>query len=202
MKNVKRLCCLLTLLSFALLPGCGKSQDGDVVYDFGGTLERDGEQIDILTSHDRKAIYIYYDDEECKLLDKAKLPTKELKDADWEVTWVDTSDLNGDNNGDLQVMLHHADTSESCLVWTWDKDKGYVYQSDDSWLYQISIINNGYMGDAALYRLVGCWFCPIVDLYSFIQFDVYGNWKLYYGEGGLADEGNLRYAPKEEVYYF
>ena len=118
MKYMKRFFCLptLALLSLALLAGCGspdsESQDADVIYDFGETIERNGEQIDVCVCHDQKAVYFYYDDEEHKLLDKAALPTQELHDKNWEIEFVDTTDFTGDGNSDLRITLEHEDESE------------------------------------------------------------------------------------------
>lgn len=204
MKNVKRFFCLLTLamLSLTLLAGCGssdsESRDADVIDVYGGTIERNGEQINIWVCHDQETVYIYYDDEERKLLDKAELPTHELHDTDWEILWVDPSDFTGDNNGDLRVTLCHADMSESYIVWAWEKDKGYVYQPDDSRFYDPGVTDDA---DALPVKVEGRWYCPTVDPYQYIEFDAKGNWKLYFDECNVADSGHLRYVPEEDVIY-
>ncbi|MFR8165413.1 MAG: hypothetical protein ACLU8D_04855 [Enterocloster sp.] len=159
MKYMKWFFCLLTvvLLSLVLLAGCASpdnpdSPDGDlddtdlvIECDYGGEIARNREMIPILVRHDQEAIYLYYSDdffdgeEEYRLLDKAELPTDELHDTDWDVEWVDVNNFAGDYNGDLRITLRHADYSMSYIAWIWEKDKGYVYQPDDSWFYDARI---------------------------------------------------------------
>ena len=74
MKNVTRLCCLLALLSVALLPGCSRS-DSESFYEID-TFERYGEEIRVLIGHDQEAISIYNNDDKRDLLDKAALLQK------------------------------------------------------------------------------------------------------------------------------
>ena len=151
MKSRERFFCLLTLtlVILGLLAGCG-SKDSDVqdpdgiIYEYdsigAGSIMRNGEQIEVLFFYDQETVYIYYNDyfyelKEPKLLDKAELPTDELHDTDWYAESFYTGDDNGDGNDDLQVTLRHADYSESNIVWTWDNDKGFVYQPDESQFY-------------------------------------------------------------------
>ena len=100
-----------------------------------GTLTRGGEQIDVYVCHDQKAVYLYYNDENHELFDKAMLPTDELYDTDWALGVADFDDVTGDNNSDLQVYLSHSDMTESHIVWEWEEGTGYVYQPDYSRLY-------------------------------------------------------------------
>ena len=179
MNNLKRFFCLLTLvlLSFALLAGCG-SQDGDlqdtdeIIYEYdsigAGSIMRNGEQIEVLFFYDQETVYIYYNDyfydlKEPKLLDKAELPTYELHDTDWYAESFYTGDDNGDGSDDLRVTIRHADYSESNIVWTWDKDKGFVYQPEASQFYDTRVVE-----DQRKYR-----------------FMVYGRWG--YGSTGQYD---------------
>lgn len=206
MKYMKRFFCLLTLvlLSLSLLAGCGspdsESQDAEVIYDFGDTVERNGEQIDVCVCHDQKAVYFYYDDEEHKLLDKAALPTQELHDKNWEIEFVDTTDFTGDGNSDLRITLEHEDESESYIVWEWEEDKGYVYRPDDSWFYMALMLSDVDISFVHA-KLAGRWYCQSVDPYEFIEFDVNGNWELCFDEDNVADSGHLRYEPKEGVFF-
>lgn len=200
-KNMKRLFCLLTLvlLSLSLLAGCGSS-DSEWIYEFCDTIERSGEEIDILIRHDQEAVNIYYDDDERNLLDKAALPTQEFHDKNWEIALVDTSDFTGDGNSDLRITLNHEDESESYIVWEWEKDKGYVYRPDDSWFYMALMLSDDDISFVYV-ELAGRWYCQTVDPYEFIEFDVNGNWKLCFDECNVADSGHLRYEPKEGVFY-
>ena len=95
MKNIKRLCCLLTLalLSLALLADCGSKdsdlQDTDgIIYEYdaigAGSIMRNREQIEVLFFYDQETVYIHYNDyfydlKEPKLLDKAELPSSMIR---------------------------------------------------------------------------------------------------------------------------
>ena len=199
MKNVKRLCCLLALLSVALLPGCGRS-DSESFYEID-TFERYGEEIRVLIGHDQEAISIYNNDDKRDLLDKAALPTQELHDNNWEIELIDTTDFNGDGNSDLRITLAHEDENESYIVWEWEEGKGYVYQPDDSWFYMALMLSD--VDISFIYAgLTGRWNCQNADdPYKFIDFDWKGNWELSFDEDNAADSGYLRYEPKEGVFY-
>lgn len=201
MKIWKRFFCLLTLALFclALLAGCGKA-DSEGIYEFCGTIERSGEEIDILIGHDQEAVNIYYDDDARNLLDKAALPTQELHDKNWEIELIDTTDFTGDGNSDLRITLEHEDESESYIVWEWEEDKGYVYRPDDSWFYMALMLSDDDISFVYV-ALAGRWYCQTVDPYEFIEFDMNGNWELCFDEDNVADSGHLRFEPKEGVFY-
>lgn len=156
MKNMKRFFCLLmlALFSLSLLTGCGSSDrkwsDTDVI-DAYGTVERQGEQINVCACHDREMVYLYYDDEKHELFDMAKIPTDELYDydKDWVLGGIKFDDSNGDGNSDLQVYLYHLDMSESYIIWWWEEGKGFVYQPDSSIFYHLEVIY-GPLEDAVL----------------------------------------------------
>ena len=217
MKNMKRFFCLLTLvlLSLSLLAGCGSpvSPDSDlddtdmiIECDYAGEIARNREMIPILVRHDQEAIYIYYDEifdgeEEYRLLDKAELPMHELQDTDWDVEWVDVRNFAGDYNDDLRVTLRHADYSVSYIVWIWEKDKGYVYQPDDSWFYDAGM---SALTNKPHVAVEGRWVNDTDG--DCIWFDAEGNWQLYSinadsGVVDVADEGYLSYEPEEDVSY-
>lgn len=221
MKYMKWFFCLLTvvLLSLVLLAGCASpdnpdSPDGDlddtdlvIECDYGGEIARNREMIPILVRHDQEAIYLYYSDdffdgeEEYRLLDKAELPTDELHDTDWDVEWVDVNNFAGDYNGDLRITLRHADYSMSYIAWIWEKDKGYVYQPDDSWFYNARISDLTIKSHVAV---EGRWGSDTDG--DCIWFDAEGNWKLYSinadsGVVEVADEGYLSSEPEEDVSY-
>lgn len=197
MKNMKKLFCMLTLalLSLTLLAGCGSSgrkwRDTDVIDDYG-TITRDGKQIDVCVTHDQKTIYFYYDDEDHKLFDTAKLPTDEIYDKDWLLGNIIFCDFTGDNNSDLQVYLEHADMSESYIVWTWEEGEGYVYQPYDSWFYHSIVVRDPtYDDEFGIYE--GVWLSypdnPYDDIY-YIEFDRDGSWQLH-SEIDVIDDGYL-----------
>ena len=197
MKNMKKLFCMLTLalLSLTLLAGCGSSgrkwRDTDVIDDYG-TITRDGKQIDVCVTHDQKTIYFYYDDEDHKLFDTAKLPTDEIYDKDWLLGNIIFCDFTGDNNSDLQVYLEHADMSESYIVWTWEEGEGYVYQPYDSWFYHSIVVRDPtYDDELGIYE--GVWLSypdnPYDDIY-YIEFDRDGSWQLH-SEIDVIDDGYL-----------
>ena len=206
-ENIKRFFCLLTLALFglALLAGCGSSgrkwRDTDVIDDYG-TVTRDGKQIDVCVTHDPKAIYFYYDDEDHELFDTAMLPTDEICDKDWLLGNIILDDFTGDNNSDLQVYLEHADMSESYIVWTWEKGEGYVYQPDYSWFYDpIVIYGPSYddtVNEAGLYE--GIWLGDVDNQYDYIEFDADGNWQLYSGDDAI-DDGYLWYDAESDTTY-
>ena len=158
MKSRERFFCLLTLtlVILGLLAGCG-SKDSDVqdpdgiIYEYdsigAGSIMRNGEQIEVLFFYDQETVYIYYNDyfyelKEPKLLDKAELPTDELHDTDWYAESFYTGDDNGDGNDDLRVTLRHADYSASYIAWTWDEDKGFIYQPDASRFYDPGVVED------------------------------------------------------------
>ena len=183
-------------MSLVLLAGCGSSdselRDADVINDYGGTIERNGEQINICVCHDQEAVYLYYDDEERKLLDKAELPTYELHDTDWVISWVAPSDFNGDNNGDLQGYLSHSDMSESYIVWTWEEGEGSVYQPYDSWFYDPIVVYgpeydpvNDFSGAWYLDGDLSATTCMVID--------GYGNWSYYQRAPGDAEGTEMDY---------
>lgn len=123
------------------LTACGSADGkwrGTNVVDAYGTVTRGGEQTAVCVCHNRKAVYLYRDDETHQLLDTAALPIGELRDEDWELGEVSLSDFTGDGSGDLQVFLSHGDMSVSYIVWTWEEGAGYVYQPYDSWFYRDS----------------------------------------------------------------
>ena len=197
MKNMKKLFCMLTLalLSLTLLAGCGSSgrkwRDTDVIDDYR-TITRDGKQIDVCVTHDQKTIYFYYDDEDHKLFDTAKLPTDEIYDKDWLLGNIIFCDFTGDNNSDLQVYLEHADMSESYIVWTWEEGEGYVYQPYDSWFYHSIVVRDPtYDDEFGIYE--GVWLSypdnPYDDIY-YIEFDRDGSWQLH-SEIDVIDDGYL-----------
>lgn len=207
MNNMKRFFCLLTsaLLCFALLAGCGSSgrkwRDTDVI-DAYGTVERDGEQIDVGVCHDRKAVYLYFNNEEHELFDTAMLPTDEIYDTDWLLGNIILDDFTGDNNSDLQVYLEHADMSESYIVWTWEKGEGYVYQTDYSRFYEPIVIYDPPYDDIAndfsMYE--GIWMSEVTNQYDHIAFNADGSWNLCSGVD-VIDEGYLWYDPECDTTY-
>ena len=219
MKNRERFFCLLTLtlVILGLLAGCG-SKDSDVqdpdgiIYEYdsigAGSIMRNGEQIEVLFFYDQETVYIYYNDyfydlKEPKLLDKAELPTYELHDTDWYAESFYTGDDNGDGSDDLRVTIRHADYSESNIVWTWDKDKGFVYQPEASQFYDTRVVE-----DQRKYRFMvyGRWGYGSTGEYDCIDIDGEGNWKFYStdldsNERYVADEGYLSYSPEDDVAY-
>ena len=228
MKKMKRLLCLLmmALLSFGLLAGCGKSnnsdnkdnkdnkdnsgslgrefRDTDVIDDYC-IVHRDGMEFNVCICHDRKAIYIYYDDEDHELFDIAKLPTDDFYDydKDWLLGRISFSDFTGDGNDDLEVYIEHSDMSESYIVWTWEEDTGYVYQPDDSWFYKTIVIYDPPTDDTVDFSVFeGVWLGDEDNLYDdiYIEFDGEGNWYLSLA-GETVDEGYLVYDSIEDSIY-
>lgn len=185
----------------------GKSTDSSDLLpyetDTNGTVTRNGEQIDVCVCHDRKSVYLYYNDENHELFDKARLPTDEIYDKAWKLGVADFDDINGDSNSDLQVCLSHADMSESHIVWEWDKDEGYVFQPDSSQFYNPIVVINppeDAVIDFSIYE--GLWQSDEENLYpdTYLQFDAEGNWELSSG-GEEIDNGNLGYVSEEGLTY-
>ena len=219
MKSRERFFCLLTLtlVILGLLAGCG-SKDSDVqdpdgiIYEYdsigAGSIMQNGEQIEVLFFYDQETVYIYYNDyfyelKEPKLLDKAELPTDELHDTDWYAESFYTGDDNGDGNDDLRVTLRHADYSASYIAWTWDEDKGFIYQPDASRFYDPGVVE-----DQSKYRFMvyGRWSYGSTGQYDCIDIDGEGNWKFYStdldsNERYVADEGYLSYSSEDDVAY-
>ena len=156
--------------------------------------------------HDRKAVYLYYDDEKHRLFDTAKLPTDEIHDddKDWLLGRISFDDFNDDGNSDLGVYLSHSDMSESYIVWTWEKGEGYVYQPDNSRFYHSIVIRDPLDDDTAndfsMYE--GLWLSDKENLYNnaYLQIDAQGNWQLYSG-GNEIDNGYLWYDTEEDLIY-
>lgn len=207
MKNMKRFFCLLTLLSFALLAGCGSSgkkwSDTDEI-DGYGTVTRNGKHTLVCVCHDQKAVYLYYYDEEHKLFDTAKLPTDEIYDKDWFLGRISFYDFNDDGNSDLQVYLSHSDMSESHLYWAWVEGDGYVYQPDNSWFYHSIVIRDPLDDDSAdeFSMYGGVWLGDADNQYddTYIEFDWEGYWKFYVA-GEIVDEGFLLYESEGDYVY-
>lgn len=215
---------LLALVLCLSLVACGSSgrewSDTDVI-DACGTVERDGEQIDVCVCHDRKAVYLYYNDENHELFDTAMLPTDEIYDEDWNINVVDFSDLTDDNNGDLQVFLAHADMSESHIVWKWEEGAGYIYQPNDSYFYESRVVydpnedtssDDDGGGDSELRHqdisvFQGTWYYdddPSAETY--IVIDGHGNWSYYQrapgaAEGTKMDYGTFSYSTEYSYVY-
>ncbi len=234
MKNWKKyMSLLLALLSFSLLAGCGSSvrkwRDTDVIDDYG-TITRDGEQIDVCITHDRNAIYLYYNDETHELFDTALLPTDEIYDTDWELSVVSLY-----SNGDLQVYLSHSDMSESNIVWEWEEGTGYVYQPDYSRFYYPIVIydpledtvndfstdedigqseeENHYDWNRELFQrnvsaFQGTWYYEEdLSAETFIIIDGNGNWSFFRrnpgdAEGTEIDHGTFSYSTDESSTYY
>ena len=184
MKNGKKYAALLlALISLFLAAGCSSLVDDlfggyEIAdHDYAGLVARNREMIPIFVCHDQEAIYLYYSElfdgeEENRLLDKADLPTDELR---------------------------HADSRVSYIVWTWEKDKGYVYQPDDSWFYDARISDLTMKPHVAV---EGRWVNDANG--DCIWFDAEGNWKLYSinadsGVVDVADEGYLSCESEEDV---
>ena len=225
MKNLKKYMGLLPALVMCLsLVACGSSggewSDANVIDDYD-TVTRNGKQIDVCVCHDQEAVYLYYNNEEHELFDTAMLPTDKIYDEDWLIGVVDFSDFTGDNNGDLQVYISHADMSESYIVWTWEKDKGYVYQPDDSRFYEPRVIydpnddtaSDYYSWNPELYQrnvseFEGTWYYdedPSADTYIII--DGNGNWSYCQcasgeTEGTEMDYGTFSYSSDEGCTYY
>ena len=89
----------------------------------------------------------------------------------------------------------------SYIAWIWEKDKGYVYQPDDSWFYDARISDLTIKSHVAV---EGRWGSDTDG--DCIWFDAEGNWKLYSinadsGVVEVADEGYLSSEPEEDVSY-
>ena len=118
MKYMKRFFCLLTLvlLSLSLLAGCGspdsESQDAEVIYDFGDTIERNGEQIDVCITHDRNAIYLYYNDE--------------IDHGTFSYSTDESSTYYADSAIDDNVRYRVFEFDENALIW----DEGIYYRME------------------------------------------------------------------------
>lgn len=202
-KYMGLLLALVMCLSMAACSSSGRKwSDTDVIDDYG-TVTRNGKQIDVCVTHDQKTIYFYYDDEDHKLLDTAKLPTDEIYDKDWLLGNIIFSDFTGDNDSDLQVYLEHADMSESYIVWTWEEGEGYVYQPYDSWFYHSIVVRDPtYDDEFGIYE--GVWLSypdnPYDDIY-YIEFDRDGSWQLH-SEIDVIDDGYLYTADDGFTYVY
>ncbi|MGN0375416.1 MAG: hypothetical protein ACI4EN_07945 [Butyrivibrio sp.] len=209
MKRWKKYASFFTVLvSLALLTGCGSSgrkwSDANEI-DAYGTVERNGEKIDVCVCHDQKEVYLYYNDENHELFDTARIPTDEIydDDKDWCLGRIILSDFNGDNNSDLQVYLSHSDMSESHIVWIWEEDVGYVYQAYDSSFYNPIVVIDppeDTVYDFSMYE--GLWQSDEENLYpdTYLQFDAEGNWQLY-SDGDEIDNGYLWYETEDGLTY-
>ncbi len=213
----KYMALLMVPVILALLTGCGSSGGSSSSGSFGrqwsdddaidayGTVVRNGEVVNVCVCHDRNAVYLYYDDDNHKLYDTAIIPTDELYDSDndWYLGLVSNNDINGDNNSDLQVYLSHSDMTESHIVWTWEENKGYVYQAYDSSFYNSGVVidppeDTG--NDLSIYE--GLWLSNEENLYenTYLQFDAEGNWQLY-SDGEVKDYGYLQYDAEDGLTY-
>lgn len=180
-----------------------KWSDTDVI-DAYGTVDRNGEQINVCVCHDQKAVYLYYDNDEHELFAAAKLPMDEIYDDDWLLGNVSFYNSDFDGSSCLEVYLHHSDMSESNIVWSWEEGKGFVYQPGYSRFYYPIVIYDPLEGaancDYSMYE--GLWLSDADNVYenTYLQFDDIGGWQLYV-DNEVIDEGYLQYDEEESLIY-
>ena len=146
-RMMRKLLVFSLMLSQCLgLAACGNAVD-DVLYDEevigddwrvtgvvrdGGTITRNGEDINVLVCIHSENTTFYYDSEDQVLFDFVEYPTT-IQGDPWEsYQSIDFTDRNDDGNSDVSMMFEENGKT-TLMVWFWDADtEGFVFQPEDS----------------------------------------------------------------------
>ena len=98
----------------------------------GGTITRNGEDVDVLVCIHSENATFYYDSEDQELFDFVEYPTT-IQGDPWEsYQGIDFADRNNDGNSDVGMMFEENGKITQ-MVWFWDADtEGFVFQPEES----------------------------------------------------------------------
>ena len=98
----------------------------------GGTITRNGEDINVLVCIHSENTTFYYDSEDQELFGLVEYPST-LQGDPWEsYQGIDFTDRNDDGNSDV-AMTFEQNSEIIQMVWFWDADtEGFVYQPEES----------------------------------------------------------------------
>ena len=96
-----------------------------------GTVTRGEETTDVLVCIFTDEAVFYYDDAVQTVYDAAVYP-EPIEDAQSTFASVSFDDRNGDGDSDVQLIFVQDDGTQTELVWYWDAENGFVFQTDDA----------------------------------------------------------------------
>lgn len=140
MNRLKRGFALVLVAALCLsLAACGGT-DNDITGDDwrvsgvvagSGTITHDGESVDVLVTVSESGAAFYRDLPEQVLFDSVAFP-ETIEDISSSAFQISFDDQNGDGESDVLVEIGHEDMSNTTMLWLWDPQERYVYQSEYS----------------------------------------------------------------------